>query len=153
MSVHASLVPGELLSAVSGPPEGEVFPVRSLGDFGNSSLLDLVSSPQVSTTSTSTFAVIQVAPGDAVKSDSACPMLQFLVGLQWETWIPCWSWVSMTKSELYLYLFIACLLCLHPLLTLCIWNPPLTAVIFEYSVSPSNARVSAASFASMTSSP
>ena len=126
----------------------EMFLVRSRCDFGNSFLPAQVSFLRASATPTSTYAVMQVAPGDAVRLDSACCLLRYLVGLQWDTWIPRWSWVSMAKMpQLSLYLFSACLLCLHPLLTLCIWIPPLTAVLSKYSVSLSSARVGAASIA------
>lgn len=87
---------GELLRAASGslsksPPfqksEGEMFPVGSLGDFGNSLLLAHMSTPQASTTSTSTFTVMQVAFGDAVLFVRACRRpLHYLLGLQWEQW-------------------------------------------------------------------
>ena len=71
---------GGLLSAASvssskSPPiqksEGGMIPVGSLGDFGISLSHALVSTLQASTTSTSTFTVMQVAFGDAVLCVSA----------------------------------------------------------------------------------
>ena len=57
-----------------------------------------------------------------------------------------WCLLAQPAHELSLCLFNACLLCLHLLLTLCIWNSSLTAAsISEYSVSLSSARVGATS--------
>ena len=76
-------------SSSKSPPflksEGEGFLVGNLGDFGNSQLLAQLSTPQANTTSTSTFAVMKVAFGDAVLFVSACHCpLHYLLGLQWE---------------------------------------------------------------------
>ena len=57
-----------------------------------------------------------------------------------------WCLLAQPVHELSLCLLNACLLCLHLLLTLCIWNSSLTAAsIPEYSVSLSSARVGATS--------
>ena len=54
--------------------------------------------------------------------------------------------LAQPASDLSLCLFNACLLCLHLLLTLCIWNASLTAVLVsEYLVSPFSARLGATS--------
>jgi len=164
---------GGLLRAASyslskSPPfqisEGEVFPVRNLGDFGNSLLLAQLSTPQASTTSTCSIAVMQVAFGDhaVLFVRACCRLLPYLLSSQWEqwdVWIPRWSWVSMTVlfqasyqdqcicwcPELSLFLDIACLLCSHLLLTLCIWITSWATISsFKSPVSPSSARVGVA---------
>ena len=77
-----------------------MIPVGSLGDFGISLSHAQMSSPQASTTSTCTFAVVKIAFGNAVLFVRACRRpLHYLLGLQWEQWdvyIARWSWVSMT---------------------------------------------------------
>ena len=107
---------------------------------------------------------MKVAFGDAVLFVRACCcLLHYLLGLQWEPWdvyIARWSWVSMTVlfqasyqdkclcwcPELSLFLDIACLLCSHLLLTLCIWITSWAAISSSESpVSPSIARVGVAS--------
>ena len=85
------LLPAASCSSSKSPPfqqsEGEVFLVGNLGDFGNSQLLALMSTPQASTTSTCTFAVKKIAFGNAVLFVRACRRpLHYLLGLQWEQW-------------------------------------------------------------------
>ena len=65
---------GELLRAASGSPVG------SLGDFWNFFELAHTSTPQASTTSTSTFTVVQVAFADAVLCVNTCHrLLHYLI--------------------------------------------------------------------------